>query len=649
QPLGILVAETNRLALKAVSKVKVEYSGVTKPHTDMQDIINFKDRSRVKVYISANSARADTSDVTHVVKGSFCSGMQYHFTLETQQCICIPVEDGFDVFPSTQYPALTEIAISQFIKIVSHTCMSRIININVRRLGGGFGVKLIRSAQVASACAIAAHHVNGPVRFLMSLETNMEAIGMRCGARIDYEKLQIDEAVEIDIYEDAGISWNEKYATGTLSGFKNCYESSDWKINVLGVRTDIPTTTWCRGPGSTEGIAGIEHIMEHIAKTVNKDPTQVRLLNMNKNMSSIPQLITDLKINADYNIRKESIDNFNKNNRWVKKGISLVPMAFEVVPFDRYYAMVSIYGPDGSVAIVHGGIECGQGINTKVAQTAAHVLGCSLELVSVKSTNNLITPNNQMTGASITSEASCYSVNECCKELLKRMAPVKKSMKNPSWSELVQKSVEDSINLNTSHMYPYGDVQTKNYYSYGIAITEIELDVLTGRNQICRVDILEDAGKSENPEIDIGQVEGGFIMGLGLWRQEQIIYDPYTGRNLTNRTWNYTPPVSKDIPIDFRIELRKDSPNPFGFTRAKSSTTYQISGWDWESSGTECGPLRRAQRAGGVYMESNTGPNGPNTSFLHIRKRTLNKENKVAFMGNQRDFRVENRENEQRA
>ncbi|KAJ9584592.1 hypothetical protein L9F63_021062, partial [Diploptera punctata] len=346
-----------------------------------------------------------------------------------------------------------------------------------------------------------------------------------------------------DFYADCGINYNEQMLKPSTGMFSNCYDNSTWKVTGLGVLTDIASTIWCRAPGTTEGFAAVEHIMEHIAKAVNKDPTDIRLLNMNKDMTDIQQLIKDIKTSSQFDARKHSIDDFNKNNRWMKKGISLLPMVYNINYVIRYYAMVSIYGHDGSVAVVHGGIECGQGINTKVAQTVAYTLGTSLDLVSVKASNNLTSPNSHVTGGSVTSEAICYSAIQCCKELLKRLEPVKETLNNPTWAELINKSMLEGIDLNASHMYPYGDEIAKTYNVYGVVVSEIQLDVLTGRHQILRVDILEDAGRSVNPYIDIGQIEGAFIMGLGYWLTENIVLDPKTGQNLTNRTWNYKPPV----------------------------------------------------------------------------------------------------------
>ncbi|KAJ9584593.1 hypothetical protein L9F63_021063, partial [Diploptera punctata] len=552
QPLGIIVAETNSLAIRATSKVKVKYIDVSVPNTSLRNVVASKDKSRIK-----------------------WQAVPLH-NGNTTMCL-LPKEDGLDVFPSAQYMEYVQNAISQSLNIQA----SR-INVQVRRLGGAYGAKLTHIAQVGAACALAACSLNRAVRFLMPLETNMEALGFRNRSAVNYE-VGTDDTGKIqyltcDFYTESGINYNEQMLIPLTGIFSNCYDNSTWKVTGLAVLTDIASTIWCRAPGSTQGFAAVEHIMEHIAKAVNKDSTEIRLLNMKKDTTDIQQLIKDIKISSQFDARKKSIDKFNKDNRWMKKGISLVPMTYELGYLIGYYAMVSIYGHDGSVAVVHGGTECGQGINTKVAQTVAHALGISLDLVSVKASNNLTSPNSQATAGSITSEASCYALGGPWDKLLKRMEPVKKTLTNPTWAELVNKSMLEGIDLNASHMkgalsphetYPYGDEIAKAYNVYGVVVSEIQLDVLTGRHQLRMVTMVADTSVLINPYIDIGQIEGAFIMGLGYWLKENIVLDPKSGQNLTNRTWNYKPPLSKDIPIDFRVELRKNAWNPIGLTRSK--------------------------------------------------------------------------------
>ncbi|XP_069694441.1 xanthine dehydrogenase-like isoform X2 [Periplaneta americana] len=568
QPVGVVVASTQSLAHQAALQVKVEYSGIQKPIVHMREAIGSGDKSRIKEDGEMVPEKPQGT-ATHTIEGSFDLGSQYHYTMETQSCVCIPIEDGLEVHPASQWMDLVQIAISQALNIPENN-----INVSVRRLGGGYGSKISRNMPAAVACALAAYVLNRPVRFVMNLETNMAALGKRYDAAVDYVVGVDDDGkiqyMKTNLYENAGCSWNEPVTWLTLQHMKSCYDTGTWAVKGFGVRTDIPGNTYCRAPSSTEGIGITENIMEHIAKALNKDPIEVRLNNMKDDEPTMKNLIQDLIATAEYESRKQSVEEFNKAQRWRKRGIALVPMIYEFPIWGYYAAMVSIYAQDGTVAVTHGGIEMGQGLNTKVAQVVAHILDIPLEYVSVKPSNNLTSPNGMVTGGSITSEACSYAAMLCCKELLKRMEPAKKDLDNPTWQQWTQAAYKNNIDLCATHLFTTKD-DVKPYDIYGVTIAEVEVDLLTGQHQILRVDILEDAGQSLSPEVDIGQVEGAFIMGMGYWTMEVIAFHPDTGELLTNRTWTYKPPGAKDIPIDFRVYMRKNAPNPFGVLRSKAT------------------------------------------------------------------------------
>lgn len=236
----------------------------------------------------------------------------------------------------------------------------------------------------------------------------------------------------------------------------------------------------------------------------------------------------------------------------------------------HYNAIVNIYAGDGSISIAHGGIESGQGINTKVAQVCAYELGVPVDLIKIKANNTLSNANDVVTGGSITSELCCLAVINCCKDLVKRMAPIKAKMHNPSWKDLAQRCIYEKVDLSSRYIVFQPGTDDTCYNTYGVTCTEVEMDVLTGQYLINRVDILYDCGESMNPMVDVGQVEGAFVMGLGFWLTEQIKFDSTSGRLLTNSTWEYKPPMAKDIPIDFRVALLKNAPNPVGILRSKA-------------------------------------------------------------------------------
>ncbi|XP_067007633.2 uncharacterized protein [Anabrus simplex] len=585
QPVGVIVATTQEVARAAADMVIVNITDLQKPVLTIEDAIASGDKSRFKeevkpTSINNTSAGGGIMDLmtswwssaeaaTHVLKGNFHVNTQYHFTMETQTCVCVPVEDGIDVYSSTQWMDLVNCSVSECLNIPENS-----INIFVRRMGGAYGCKVSRAAQVACACALAAYKLNRPVRLTMSIEHNMEAMGKRFPGLVEYE-VHCDSkgkitSLKADMFENNGINFNEtSLSSHTVTAIKSGYNASKWLISGTGVRTDIPSNTMTRAPGSFEGTAFVEAIMEHIAQELDLDPIQVRLTNMDPEETNIPRLMQELRTSSNFDKRKQAVENFNKENRWKKRGISFTIMKFPIISFGGFYSLVSIYHQDGTVSVCHGGLECGQGINTKVAQVAAKFLGIDLDMVKVKPSNNLTAPNSMATGGSIASESCAYATMMCCQELLKRLEPVRKSLHEPTWKELVGKAYEENIDMCASYMSNGTDI--KPYSVEGAAVAEVEVDVLTGQMIVQRVDILENAGKSLSPEVDIGQVEGAFIMGMGCFTSEEIILDPDTGRLLTNRTWNYKPPGARDIPVEFNVELQGNSPNPVGVLRSKTT------------------------------------------------------------------------------
>ncbi|XP_073980913.1 xanthine dehydrogenase-like isoform X2 [Rhodnius prolixus] len=569
QAVGVIVAESHALAIKAASKVKITYSNPQKVFINMRDIIDHKLEDRIKLHETL-TPKEKKDNIKYKLKGSWDLKSQYHYTMETQTCVAVPVEDNLDIFVSSQWPAGVQEAISVALNIPEHR-----INMKVRRLGGGYGSKITRTNHVGVVCALAAYLLHRPVHMVLNLETNMEWCGKRFPVFSDYEAGVNDlgeiQYLNANIYQNDGHCSNDPAIQETFHHVINGYNPSTWNLKGYGVKTDSASNTWCRAPGSTEGISLIETIMEHIANVVKKDPIDVRLANMVKEGNPIPQMIVDIKKLADYDKRSKEIDLFNKENRWKKRGITLVPMNYLFQYWGAWYGMVSIFGIDGTVAISHGGIEMGQGLNTKVAQVAAHILKIDLELISIKPTTTLIAPNNTCTGGSVGSEATCYAVKMCCEELNKRLDPLKKQLgPKATWIDIINLAYKNEVNLNSTYMFTNKD-DVKDYHIYGIVVTEVEVDILTGQYQTRRVDIIEDAGQSLSPEIDIGQVEGAFIMGLGYFTCEEIVYRSDTGALLTNRTWYYKPPGVKDIPIDLRITLRKNSLNPTGVLRSKAT------------------------------------------------------------------------------
>ncbi|XP_028031935.1 indole-3-acetaldehyde oxidase-like isoform X1 [Bombyx mandarina] len=572
QPAAIIVADREKTANKAAGLVKIKYDFVNKEKLllTIDEVLNSPKRKTLVRQDMTVQPTDSGSDISTVIEGSMKIHAQYHYTMETQTSVATPTEDGLEIYSSTQWLDLTNIAIAKCLDMPVNS-----INIIVRRLGGGYGSKITRASQIACAAALVTRFLGRTCRFILPLQTNMKAIGKRIPTNCEFE-IGVNKAGRIQnlkntFYQDGGCSFNEVLTPLTVKHFQNCYDSKRWFIQSNSVKTDNASNTWCRSPCSTEGVAMIEQMMEMIAFYTKNVPLNVRLQNMSQDNNPLPEMIDQLIIDANYDERVKEVKKFNNQNRWRKRGINLLPLSSNITYFGLFNCIISVYHGDGSVVITHGGIEMGQGINTKAAQVCAYTLGIKLEKISVKPSSSFTSPNNMVTGGSIGSECVSFAVMKACNELNNRLAPIKEKLNNPSWEQLIVEANAAGINLQVASAFSPVTDGVKPYDVYAVGIIEVEVDILTGNHEVLRVDILEDTGRSLSPEIDIAQIEGGFIMGLGYWTSEKLMYDSVTGKLLTDRTWNYKPPGIKDIPADMRIYFRRNAINEFGVLQSKAT------------------------------------------------------------------------------
>nr|XP_034832955.1 xanthine dehydrogenase-like [Maniola hyperantus] len=554
QPLGVIVAESQAIAAKAATLVHVEYINIRKPVIDLQKAKN--DPTRVKVFSSIEATSRGT-DVTKVIKGSNTVYGQYHFPMETMAAVVHPTEEGLKIYATTQWTDLTQQATSRVLKLDQ----SR-VDVFVRRLGGGFGYKLTRSTQVAVAAALAAFKLNRPCRFINPLNINMRASGKRAPAHRDFEvgvnAKGVIQYVTCDLYSDDGYIKNEPLLNLGLDCYYNCYKKGPWKYTAYTAVTDTASNTWCRSPGTLENIAMGELMIEKIAFELNLDPLDVALANLDmEKHSDIKDMTETIKNNAQYYERKIAVETFNKNNRWKKRGLRFCFINWTPYGYLNFDVNMTLYSDDGTVVITHSGVEMGQGVNTKAIQTCAYLLKIPVEKIQIKPNDTVIAPNAGFTGGSLTTQHITFALKRCCNELLTRLEPIRQQMTNPTWAELAKKAYDSQVDLQVHGYTTSADVV--DYTVGGVALAEVEIDVLTGESQIIQVDIVQDVGMSFNPDLDIGQVEGAFIMGVGYWTCENLVYEPNTGELLTNRTWEYWVPQALDIPQNMRIYFKKRS------------------------------------------------------------------------------------------
>ncbi|XP_026467610.1 indole-3-acetaldehyde oxidase-like [Ctenocephalides felis] len=570
QPVGILVAENQTLAERAAQLVHIQYSNDNKPfYVDARDVLEREKNSPRVNFIGGYDATSKGTDIVYSISGSQYSIGQYHYTLETQSAVCIPTEDGLDLYPSSQSADHTQIVVSQVLNIPEHK-----INIIVRRCGGSFGSRLSRNHLVASACALAAYLLNSPVKIFMGMQDNMEVIGKRNCYLNSYEatvnKIGQIQSLKNDFYEDVGHSLNESTFIFVNEMFQNCYDNSPFTFKQYAVITEKPSSTWTRAPGAIDAVAVIENIMEHIAHVTGIDPLDVRITNMTTINNLAYDRIKAFREKVEYDRRRKEIDEYNIKNRWRKRGIAIIPMRFPINYYGRHSAMVCIFR-DGSVAVSHAGVETGQGINTKVAQVCAYTLKLPLDLISIKPMSTMECPNSMITGGNTTSESCAFAAMKACETILNRLKPIRDSLGDDTkWEDLVENAYLQQIDLQAIGSHK-PDATKVSYEIYGLSACEVEIDLLSGNVLLQRVDIQQETGESLSPEVDIGQIEGAFVMGLGYWLSEKIVYEKTTGELLTNRTWNYKPPGAKDIPVDFRIEFIKSENNDAKILRSKGT------------------------------------------------------------------------------
>ena len=432
QSIGLILADTPELALKATELVKVTYKNKQPVVVDVKEAI--KDSKRVvndfpdffgfkpAPVAIGETAKEEARDDVQIIEGDLELGKQYHFFMETLTAVCRPMEDNqLKMYVTTQWMDFTQNLIMGATGLPKNK-----IDIEVRRLGGGYGGKCTPSFFLAVATAVACRKVNKPIRFVMDLKSTMSFIGMREQYFAQY-KAGVDKdglLQSIDVTYNVGSGWtaSEMMTLAEAIPFtQNAYNAKAWNMIPKGVLLDISRGTATRAPGTSQGHAIMENIMDHIAAKLGMDPLELRIKNFLKEgdnllvghpfhgVNPLPKLLEQLSESSNYKERKASIATFNQNNRWKKRGMSMVPMRYHIHSFAPmpFYVHISVFEGDGSIAATHGGIEMGQGINTKVAQTIAKQLNVPVEMVVVKPSDTLTSPNNIVTGGSTTSEATC--------------------------------------------------------------------------------------------------------------------------------------------------------------------------------------------------------------------------------------------------
>ena len=599
QPVFAVAATSHRLAREAATKARIEYRPLDKVlGVDMA----MEQGSFVRPDHTMKKGDADTAiaQAPGQVSGEMTNGGQEHFYLEGQIASVVPLEDGqLHVYTSSQHPSEVQKLVAEVIDVP----LSKVVA-DVRRMGGGFGGKETQAAAPACIAAVLAVKTGKPVKFRVERQQDMISTGKRHPFRhryqVGFEQDGLLAGVNIEVAGDAGHSPDLTDAIVDRAMFHsdNAYYLNNAKVKGYRCRTNTASNTAFRGFGGPQGMLVIERIMDDVARATGQDPLDVRLKNLygigDRNTTHYHQkvehnvlheLIARLEKSSDYRKRRQAITTFNDNSPVLKKGLALTPVKFGISFTAKHLnqagALAHVY-TDGSIQINHGGTEMGQGLYTKVAQIVANEFGVSLDQVQVTSTRTDKVPNTSPTAASSGADLNGKAAQDACRKIRDRLTrfaaehyqvPEDKVIfdnnsvvidgKPMPFSEFVQVAYLNRISMSSNGFYStpeiHYDRETASgrpfyYFACGASVSEVTVDTLTGEYKVERVDILHDVGRSLNPSIDRGQIEGGFIQGMGWMTTEELVWDD-NGRLLSNNPATYKIPSIEDMPPVFNVEL----------------------------------------------------------------------------------------------
>jgi xanthine dehydrogenase large subunit len=605
QSIFAVAAISMALARAAAAKAVIEY-GVLAPILTIDAALAAQSFVLPTQVMQRGDADAALAASPLRLAGRIDVGGQEHFYLEGQVAMAIPGEDGdMLVHSSTQHPTEVQHLVARALKVSDHSVVCE-----TRRMGGGFGGKESQASLIAVAASLLAQKTGRPVKHRLDRDDDMILTGKRHHARIDYD-VGFDRDGRIQ-----GITFMQAIGCGyspDLSGAiadramfhaDNAYYLEHVRIVSHRCKTNTVSNTAFRGFGGPQGMVGIEHVVDEIARFLRIDPLVVRKRNFygkrDRNVTPyhmtvednvIFEIVAELEREAGYGDRRTAVATFNAANAWVKRGLALTPVkfgiSFTLTHMNQAGALVHVY-TDGSVALNHGGTEMGQGLYLKVAQIVAAEFGIGLDRVKITATTTAKVPNTSPTAASSGTDLNGKAAQVAARTIKQRMAGVAAIAfgvpassvvfaggrvsgggKDMSFGEAAKLAHRARVSLSSTGYYRTPKIHYDSkvhqgrpfyYFAYGAALSEVEVDTLTGEYRLRRVDILHDAGVSLNPAIDLGQVEGGFVQGMGWLTTEELWWDDM-GHLRTHAPSTYKIPACGDVPAAFNVSLFKAGRN----------------------------------------------------------------------------------------
>ncbi|WP_273806064.1 MULTISPECIES: xanthine dehydrogenase molybdopterin binding subunit [unclassified Pseudomonas] len=606
QPILAVAASSLDAARRAAQAALVEYE-------PLEAILDVREALRREHFISPShshrigDAAAALAAAPHRLQGELAIGGQEHFYLETQVASVMPTEDGgMLVYSSTQNPTEVQKQVAEVLGV----SMNR-VTVDMRRMGGGFGGKESQAGMPAALCAVFAHLTGRPVKMRLPRFEDMHMTGKRHPFHVEYD-VGFDEegrllGIRFELAGNCGYSPDLSNAIIDRAMFHadNAYFLGNAQITGHRCKTHLASNTAYRGFGGPQGMLAIENVMDAIARHRGLDPLEVRRRNYygkeTRNVTHYHQVVednlldemtADLAASSDYQTRREAIRDFNRTSPVLKKGLALTPVKFGISFTSSFLnqggALVNVY-TDGSIHLNHGGTEMGQGLNTKVAQVVAEVFQVDIARIQITATNTDKVPNTSPTAASSGTDLNGKAAQNAAQTIKDRLIDfasrhfhvgseevdfrnghVRVRDRLLSFEELIQLAYVGQVSLSSTGYYRtpkihYDRDQARGrpfyYYAFGAACSEVLIDTLTGEYRLLRTDILHDVGASLNPAIDIGQVEGGFVQGLGWLTMEELVWND-AGKLLTAGPSTYKIPAVSDVPPDLRVRLVENRQNP---------------------------------------------------------------------------------------
>jgi xanthine dehydrogenase large subunit len=605
QPLFAVVADSYQHARRAARLAQVEYAALP-AILDIRAAVAAASHVLPSNGLVRGRPQEALAQAPHRLSGSFSVGGQDHFYLEGQIAAAIPQDDGgMLVHSSTQHP-------SEVQQIVAHALgvPANLVTVQCRRMGGGFGGKETQPALIAAAAAVMARGTGRPVKLRLDRDTDMEMTGKRHDFICDYT-VGFDDSGRI-----LGLSLMLASRCGysaDLSGpvndravlhVDNAYFLEHVAIVCHRCKTNTVSNTAFRGFGGPQGMVMIEQIIDVIAAYLRRDPLAIRRCNFygddQRNVTPYGQIVQgnrtvpivdELVRTSSYHERRRQIAEWNATQPHIRRGIALSPVKFGIsftaTLYNQAGALVHVY-TDGSVLLNHGGTEMGQGLFTKVAQVVAHEFGLPLSAIRVSATDTSKVPNTSATAASSGADLNGKAAQAAAQTIRERLIQfaceryqvgaadirfadghVQVAGQRLTFAQLVSQAYRARISLSSTGYYRTPRIQWDNarmtgqpffYFAFGAAVSEVAVDTLTGESRLLRVDILHDVGKSLNPAIDMGQIEGGFLQGVGWLTSEELWWDAQ-GQLRTHAPSTYKIPSVSDWPTVANVRLFAGHPN----------------------------------------------------------------------------------------